>query len=156
MSTRKSGRSNAAKRDFSVLETSWTSARNKLIRLIIYDFLIKTNQDNCFVCKKSMTVDDWSIEHIDPWLAYGIESFYDLDNISFSHLKCNRPHNIKNGSLAQRKVGPAGTAWCSIHKGFDIVENFTKDKSRWNGMSSGCKLCKRNKEKDYYRQKKEE
>lgn len=36
-----------------------------------------------------MSADDWSIEHIEPWIGVDPDLFWDLDNITFSHKKCN-------------------------------------------------------------------
>lgn len=41
--------------------------------------------------KKIENIDDFSIEHMEAWqqAKNPKEAFFDLDNISFSHLKCN-------------------------------------------------------------------
>jgi hypothetical protein len=73
--------------------------------------------------------------------------FWDLENIAFSHLKCNIPDQYKNGSLNQRKIGEQGTAWCSKHQQFLPVELFSKG-SRWNGFNPWCKECINNKKRE--------
>lgn len=45
--------------------------------------------------------------------------------------------------LANRKVGPEGTSWCTGHQDFIPVENFTKSKSSWNGLDRRCRECKK-------------
>lgn len=38
-----------------------------------------------------MTIDTFSIEHKEPWLHNSPELFWDLENITYSHKKCNKP-----------------------------------------------------------------
>lgn len=68
------------------------TASNRLRKNILYEFIVRLNLDVCFQCgKKIENVDDLSIEHKIPWLdsVNPKEKFFDIDNITFSHLKCN-------------------------------------------------------------------
>lgn len=68
------------------------TATHQLRKLIIFRFIKVLGLDNCFQCgHKIANVDELSIEHKIPWLdsENPKELFFDLDNIAFSHLKCN-------------------------------------------------------------------
>lgn len=77
------------------LGMSHGAASNRLRKQIMFA-LIKFSKiddlDICFQCgEKIENVDNLSIEHIVPWLDSEdpVELYFDLDNIAFSHLKCN-------------------------------------------------------------------
>ena len=67
-----------------------STASARLIKDILFKFL-KEKDINCYHCNQQMTREDFSIEHKIPWLHAdnALELFFDLDNIGFSHLKCN-------------------------------------------------------------------
>ena len=68
------------------------TASNRLRKLILFSFVCRLKLDNCYRCnKKILSVDDLSIEHKKPWMQANkpIATFFDLDNIAFSHLSCN-------------------------------------------------------------------
>ena len=68
------------------------TANAKLRKAILFQFLQELNKNTCFQCgKKINDISELSIEHKLPWMSADNpkESFYDLNNISFSHLKCN-------------------------------------------------------------------
>ena len=59
---------------------------------IMFHLLKRLGENFCFQCKKEIeTVDELSIEHKIPWLhsENPTELFFSIDNIAFSHLKCN-------------------------------------------------------------------
>ena len=76
------------------------TASGRLRKGIMFAMAKKLDLDTCYHCDaKIIEIDEFSIEHKDPWLhsANPIEKFFDIDNIAFSHLKCNvgaarRPH----------------------------------------------------------------
>lgn len=68
------------------------TASGKLRKSIIFNLLVKTNQNVCFQCNKLIeTEKELSIEHKVPYLdsEEPVKLFFDLDNIAFSHLSCN-------------------------------------------------------------------
>ncbi|KKL25623.1 hypothetical protein LCGC14_2403400, partial [marine sediment metagenome] len=91
-------------------------------------------------------IDDFTIEHKIPWLDNDSDLFWDLDNIAFSHNRCNRPHH------ESKKVGEHGMAWCHRCEQFLSKSRFDKRSSRWNGLDWECKTCKsdRVKNSDWY------
>ena len=67
-----------------------STASHRLIKDILFSFIQKENI-KCHQCDCEMTREDFSIEHKIPWLDSNnpIELYFDLNNITFSHLNCN-------------------------------------------------------------------
>lgn len=127
---------NKPKNDF--LGMPLGTASNRLRKNILFQCVQRLGEDACFKCgDKIETVDDLSIEHKLPWLNISVELFWDLNNIAFSHLSCNRPHTP--GGHTRRKIGPEGTAWCPDHEEFLPNTLFYRG-SRWNGFDMYCKV----------------
>jgi len=120
------------------------TASNRLRKMILFHLLQKHGENVCFKCaEKIETADQLSIEHKQPWEGVSVELFWSLDNIAFSHLRCNRNHRYQGGGARLRKVGPAGTAWCRRCKTFLPVAQFSPHRSRWNGLQPWCDRCYR-------------
>lgn len=121
------------------------TATNRLRKLILFDALRRHNENVCVRCKKIIeSVEELSIEHVLPWEGISAELFWDLKNIAFSHLQCNKPHNrnyvgLRRHVEAKKKIGPDGFSWCSYHEKFEPKENFYRDPQRWNGLRPYCK-----------------
>jgi hypothetical protein len=91
----------------AALGEAYGTARNKLIKNLLFKFMQDSGQDECFQCGcKIQTTREMSIEHKEPWLnaENSVELFYDLDNIAFSHLSCN-------SRAAARPVSKGAEAW---------------------------------------------
>jgi len=74
------------------------TANNKLRKLLMFKYVQKCGDDVCYQCgNKIETIDEFSIEHKIPWLHSDdpVGLYFDLDNIDFSHLKCNRAAAIR-------------------------------------------------------------
>ena len=75
------------------------TAAARLNRKILFSMICELGRDKCHQCGGQMTLEDFSVEHITPWLDSEdpVGLFFDLKNISFSHLYCNciasRSHN---------------------------------------------------------------
>lgn len=82
------------------LGESSSSAAAKLKKILLFSMVKELNRSNCFHCSFPITkVEDFTVEHKIPWLdsKNPVELFFDLDNIAFSHFKCNsgaarKPH----------------------------------------------------------------
>jgi len=91
---------NAKKKKREQLGMDAATASHKLRKLILFSLVQQTGRDLCFKCQtKIETVEELSIEHKAPWLDSSdpVSIFFDLNNIAFSHLKCNiassrKPH----------------------------------------------------------------
>jgi hypothetical protein len=138
--------SNKSKDEF--LGMSHGTASHRLKKLILFNLLQELGRDGCFVCgEKISDVEALSIEHKKPWLFVDVALFWDLENIAFSHLRCNRPHRMstvgnRGFSEQMRKVGPKGTAWCNKHESFLPVSMFVKNKYKWDEYQKQCNDCR--------------
>lgn len=119
-------------------------ACHRLRMKILLSLLQECNKDICYQCgKKIKTVKTLSIEHKQPWLDHpenNNDLFWNLNNIAFSHRKCNKPHT--HGAIKKRYIGPKGTVWCSKCQIFKKTEYFTKQKNKWSGYHAWCKKCR--------------
>lgn len=117
------------------------TASNRLRKMLLFQAIQKLGEDVCFKCSlKIQTIEDLSIEHKQPWEGISAELFWDLNNIAYSHIRCNVPAT-RHGGLFKRKIGPIGTAWCIGHKNFVSVDSFYKNKTKWNGLEAYCIEC---------------
>lgn len=125
------------------------TASAKLRKMILFSLIRRLELDVCFRCgKKIESIEDLSIEHIEAWLNSDSprEKFYDLNNIAFSHLRCNsscanRDH-VRNPILSTRIVDKEDTAWCSGCQRELDKKQFHKNKYRWSGLQSRCIECR--------------
>ena len=115
------------------------TATNKLRKIILFSLLQKSKEDVCIRCGKIIQgVEDLSIEHIKPWEGVSADLFWDLGNISFSHVGCNRPHSYPRKQIQ----APSGKNWCFVCKDFRNVEDFHDNSSKASGLADRCKNCK--------------
>lgn len=115
------------------------TANGRLRKNILFHLLCRLEENVCFVCEKLIEkVEDLSIEHKEPWEGRSADLFWDLSNIAFSHLKCNRQHSYNN-NRDRRMVMPEGMHWCHIHKAFLPIENFSKETNSPTGLRYICK-----------------
>lgn len=78
---------------------------SRLRKLIMFRLAQETGRDRCFQCGELIeTPDEFSIDHMKPWLDASPDLFWDVDNIAFSHLACN--------SLSRRWNGPEEQPIC--------------------------------------------
>jgi len=112
--------------------------------MILFDLVKRLDEDICFKCSERIeTIDELSIEHKQPWEGVSVELFWALDNIAFSHLRCNRAERGSSGGAQRRTVGPEGTAWCRRCKAFLPASDFSRHHARWNGLQPWCNGCMR-------------
>jgi len=79
------------------LKMSFGKANCRLRKMILFHLVKKCNLDVCYRCNKKIEkIEDLSIEHKQDWLnsKNPVELFFDLQNISFSHLKCNVSNRV--------------------------------------------------------------
>ncbi len=84
------GKSNQIKAE--ALGMSYGAAANRLRKMILFDLVCRLRLNVCFQCgTEILSINDLSIEHKKPWLRSDdpIHTYFDLNNIAFSHLSCN-------------------------------------------------------------------
>lgn len=84
------------------------TASAKLRKSILFQLIVETGRDICFQCgNKIELIEELSIEHKQPWMKAENprESFFDLDNIAFSHLGCNCRAADKGGFRPNARGG---------------------------------------------------
>ncbi|MBK3437474.1 hypothetical protein M1M11_31720 [Pseudomonas azerbaijanoccidens] len=66
------------------------TASHRLVKDLLYKFVIGAGH-KCHRCGEKMLRENFSIEHIEPWMNSPDPRamFFDLENIAYSHLKCN-------------------------------------------------------------------
>lgn len=116
----------------SQLGMNHSTARNRLVKSIMFDMMKRLGEDKCFKCGDAIQdIDHMSIEHKVPWLHNDPELFWDLGNIAFSHLACNKPDRPwltaqNNPSvIAKRRLLKDGFSVCSRCKKKKPLSEFT-------------------------------
>ena len=87
---------NKAKAD--ALGMAHGTAANRLRKMILFSLVCRVKLNMCHQCGgEILSVDDLSIEHKTPWLRADdpVKTFFDLDNIAFSHLSCNAAASVR-------------------------------------------------------------
>lgn len=115
------------------------TASGRLKKNLLFKLIQLQELDICFQCgKKIENVDDLSIEHKVPWLDSDdpVGLFFDLNNISFSHLKCNSGA----ARITNKIISPDGYSWCKYCKNFKTLDKFPKKIFSCGGRM-GCTDC---------------
>ncbi len=67
-----------------------STARFQLKNKLFFSYIKAAGDNTCYGCTKPIeTVGELSIEHIEPHMGRA-EVFWDLENIAYSHLDCNK------------------------------------------------------------------
>lgn len=66
------------------------TASNRLVKDILFKFVSDAGF-KCHRCDGELSRDNFSIDHMIEWLDSDnpVETFFDVNNISYSHLNCN-------------------------------------------------------------------
>lgn len=86
------------------------AARNRLVQSLLFKLVQETDRDICYRCGKRIENEkQLSIEHKKVWFGESdaIQLYFDLDNITFSHLSCNISSSRK-GTSVRSKTGFKG------------------------------------------------
>lgn len=106
-----------SKKKAEQLGMSYGTARNRLIKQMMFRLAQELGYDKCFQCGNVIESEtELSIEHKIPWLDSDnpLELFYDQNNLAFSHLSCNAgasrntPIKSKNSTSYVGKSGFKG------------------------------------------------
>ena len=89
---------NNNRRKNELLGMNHGTATHRLRKAIMFQMVKRLGEDICSRCgEKIENIDDLSIEHLRAWqLAEDpVIAFFDLNNVAFSHLRCNIKASIK-------------------------------------------------------------
>lgn len=83
---------------YKLLGMNPSTASNRLVKDILFDFVIKAGH-TCYRCGKALKRENFSIEHKDAWMQSDDPkaAFFNIDNIAYSHLKCNVSNTTRRG-----------------------------------------------------------
>lgn len=82
------------------------TAAARLRKQLLFRYVVLAGHDVCFRCNQRIeSVDQFSIDHKQPWLDTKVELFWDMENIAFSHLGCN----VRAKRYSPRIQSPHGT-----------------------------------------------
>ena len=127
------------------LGMSFGRACHILRQSILFSLVKEAGRDLCVRCGKRIEmVKELSIEHIDHWQDVDTALFWDLDNIGFSHRRCNVPGRCGPAPF----IGPTGTSWCWGHQDFIPIENFAPSKMSHNKLQQECRECRSQRQKE--------
>lgn len=115
----------------NVLGMPHGTACNKLRKLILFDLLKQLNKNVCYQCGEEINNEkELSIEHRTPYLNSKdpLKLFFDLENISFSHLSCNC--SAANKDRTKLMKHPSSSAYDSGRCRCDKCKEIKKLKQR--------------------------
>lgn len=92
-----------------------STAQARLLKDILFKFAKETP---CYHCKGMLTRETFSIEHKVPWLhsENPKELFFDLNNISFSHLSCNIAAGRKPEKMSEEERYQKSSIYNKLYK----------------------------------------
>jgi hypothetical protein len=98
-----------------LLGLNYSTAASALRKQIIFHLAGVLDLRECYRCGTMITiVEQFSIEHKDPWM--GAEdpkaAFFDVSNIAFSHLSCNRPERERAETCKRGHPVPSTRGTC--------------------------------------------
>lgn len=143
---------------FGLLGMPRGTAFNRLRKGIMFSLIVRLGEDDCYRCGRLIeSADDLSVEHKVPWErdnGKAKELFFDLENIAFSHLKCNigaaefTParlgailSNRKNSPLSERKFNKL-EKYCPFCGKMKLLEDFSLNTSKVSQRENECRECR--------------
>lgn len=125
------------------------TATSRLRKVLLFNFAEKLGLRNCFRCGIYIeSIDEFSIEHKTSWLYSDdpFKTFFDVDNIAFSHLVCNvraaSPPPYKS-PRSDNKRNRSDRSFCSKCQTWKSSVQFGFNRSKTNGLATECKDCRR-------------
>lgn len=75
-----------------LLKMPFGTAQGKLKKALLFKFASLLDKLGCYRCSNIIgSVDEFTIEHMEAWSSAKdpAAAFFDLENVAFSHMKCN-------------------------------------------------------------------
>lgn len=121
---------------------SFGTACGRLRKLVLFDLLQRHGENICFKCERYIeNADELSIEHKKPWQNSDAQLFWELTNIAFSHLHCNRRDVLISREIVDGKL------WCPQCAQMQEISAFHKSRHARTGYTDYCKSCSNAKRK---------
>ena len=79
----------ATKRKTKFLGENHNTAVLRLKKNLLFKYVSQSKDSDCYRCGEPLTLDDFTVDHKEPWMYESVELFWDLDNVAFAHSKCN-------------------------------------------------------------------
>lgn len=118
------------------------TACGRLRKLVLFSLLQRHGENICFKCERRIeSADELSLEHKKPWQNTDPRLFWDLNNIAFSHLRCNRRENLIRRSVID------GRLWCPKCARMQPILKFHQNRYSKTGYTDYCKGCSNDKRK---------
>jgi len=100
------------------LGISFSTANSQLRKMIMFKLVQQAGLDICHQCKRKIEeIENFSIEHKVPWLdkENAKELFFDLNNIGFSHTRCNYGNTTRKLTIVSSQ-GYKGVQYSPLRK----------------------------------------
>lgn len=115
-----------------LLGMNFVTARNRLDRDLLFQFATQLGH-KCYRCGGELTRDSFSVDHKENWSAADdpVKAFFALDNIAFSHIRCNtaeRTKRVRNNDHGLYRYDRYGCR-CNVCKTAK-AESYTYDKDK--------------------------
>jgi hypothetical protein len=91
----------------------------------IFYLLSTIKHTKCYRCKQELSAEDLSIDHIQDWFnsENPKEMFFDLENIAFSHLRCNMSARKTSSKVIGKTTGYKGVYTLNRRPGASYASN---------------------------------
>jgi hypothetical protein len=96
-----------------------SSADRKLMRNLLFSFIISAGH-RCYRCGGVLTRETFSLDHKVDWLdsTDPIGLFFDVSNIAFSHLSCNKSAGRDGKRLTEQEIADRSELMRAYHRGY--------------------------------------
>lgn len=119
-----------------------STASHRLIKDLLYYYGVDQTDTVCFHCGKFMSREEFSIEHKTPWLDSDnpVGLYFDLENVTFSHLSCNsgaRRRELSRHGVKSRYNAGCRCALCVVADKEHSAKRYTPEKRRERYLRTG-------------------
>ncbi|WPJ20568.1 hypothetical protein vBPFY1MI_30 [Pseudomonas phage vB_PF_Y1-MI] len=120
-----------------------STASGRLVKDLLWNFVKTTGQDACCKCGEPMSRDTFSIEHVTPWLDSDdpVGLYFDIDNIGYSHHRCNvgsaRQRESRHGTKNMYAKHGCRCDPCKAAKACEMASRYTPDARREKYLRTG-------------------
>ena len=122
----------------SLLGMNPSTASHRLVKDLLWRMITESKRDCCYHCGEKMTRETFSIEHKKPWMdsENPLQTYFDLENISFSHLSCNVGAARKTNKLSDEERETVLLERKTSKRQY-MRDNYTTDKRRSKYHNTG-------------------